>query len=397
LNLIAKVFKSIFGLFLISFFILSCTRTKFSSVSETDLSGISLEANCKIGFVSKNGQCVTDSCTLGEIQNCEDLTGTGKKFCTSTSEGQIFGSCQMTNCKSGYILQNKVCVKTVREVGICSPNSSVVCSENNGSGIKTCNMAGSGYGSCAINACNAGYTLTNGVCTVTPKFCSPNSSVVCSENNGSGIKTCNMAGSGYGSCAINACNAGYTLTNGVCVQNVVIQQKPAARGQVLGSCLYQLGENFLPISSRGVDAKIDPKWPMLSCANDMNVTCAAGFEKISDAPVQMNCSSSPSTNLTNCYWIKYRCIRSAGSMELQNFTKGKSYGHCLQKYNGSFQVTETTDVKWPMLSCDGQGKPTCVSGFKPFKEAPIQMNCSSAPSKFNTDNCYWMSMKCIKQ
>lgn len=40
------------------------------------------------------------------------------------------------------------------------------CSENNGSGIKTCNSSGTGFGACQLNACNNGYTLQGGVCTM---------------------------------------------------------------------------------------------------------------------------------------------------------------------------------------------------------------------------------------
>ncbi len=168
---------------------------------------------------------------------------------------------------------------------------------------------------------------------------------------------------------------------------------PEAQGQILGSCMYQLNSSFAAIT---VPAQNTITWPMLTCDAQLNATCAAGFKVINDAPIQMNCATNSSTDLVNCYWATKRCVRDTGTKDLSAFVRGQSYGGCLAQLNDSFAVTHIDYTAWPMLSCDTSGNSTCASGFQAVKETPVQMNCSTNPSKTNTTNCYWMTTRCLR-
>lgn len=229
-----------------------------------------------------------------------------------------------------------------------------------------------------------------------PTPCIANSVAACSENNGSGTKKCNAQGTDYGTCVLTSCSSGYTLqSNGTCLGRGTTPTKPvaAAQGQILGSCMYSLDGAFKPNSA--VPAA-DITWPMLSCDAQGTATCATGFKAINETPVQMNCSTSPSTDLKNCYWLTKKCVRTTGSNDLANYVKGQVYGGCLTQLNDSFTVKSIDYTAWPMVSCDTAGNTVCAAGFKPIKDAPIQMNCSTTPSKTNTLNCYWLTTRCVK-
>lgn len=240
----------------------------------------------------------------------------------------------------------------------------------------------------------SGQNTTRNPVVHTPVPCIANSTKSCSENNGSGTKKCNAQGTDYNSCVLTSCNSGYTLqSNGTCLSNTTSKPVVAAQGQLLGSCMYQLDGAFKPSVTPTAS---DITWPMLSCDSQGTATCATGFKSISETPVQMNCSTSPSTDLKNCYWLTKKCIRSTGSKELTNFVRGQVYGGCLTQLNDSFSVKTIDYIAWPMVSCDTAGNTVCAAGFKPIKDAPVQMNCSSAPSKTNTLNCYWLTTRCVK-
>ncbi len=167
-----------------------------------------------------------------------------------------------------------------------------------------------------------------------------------------------------------------------------------AKGQVLGSCLYQVNSAFQPYAE--VAAK-DVAWPMLSCNIQGVATCAEGFQVIDETPVQMNCDSNPSANLTNCYWGAKKCVSTTGSIKATDFIRGQSYGGCLTQHSETFAITGIKYVAWPMLTCDASGNTSCEPGFKAVKETPVQMNCSATPSKTNTTNCYFLTTRCVKQ
>ena len=98
---------------------------------------------------------------------------------------------------------------------VCAPFTQRSCAANNGAGTETCNGSGTGYGSCALSSCNAGYYLSGGACL--PQVCSPGSQSSCSIPNGAGSQICNMTGSGYGGCSLVSCDSGYAAVGQSCV------------------------------------------------------------------------------------------------------------------------------------------------------------------------------------
>jgi hypothetical protein len=166
-----------------------------------------------------------------------------------------------------------------------------------------------------------------------------------------------------------------------------------AKGQVMGSCMYQMNSSFAVTTAPTQDSIV---WPMKTCDSAGNAVCDVGFQMINDTPVQMNCSTSPSTQLENCYWGTKRCVSTAGSIKASDFVRGQAYGGCLAQLNEGFQVTGVQGLSWPMLKCDNSGQTQCEPGFKAIKETPVQMNCSNNPSKTNALNCYWMTTRCVK-
>lgn len=184
-----------------------------------------------------------------------------------------------------------------------------------------------------------------------------------------------------------------TLTRTLPTAGSVAKVTPVAQGQILGSCMYQLDSNFVATTT---PSQSDISWPMLTCDAQQRATCAEGFKVINETPVQMNCATNSSTQLTNCYWGTKRCVRITGSTDASNFVRGQSYGGCLAQLNEQFAITGIDYTAWPMLSCTTAGVTTCAAGFKAVKETPVQMNCSTNPSKTNTSNCYWLTTRCAK-
>lgn len=58
----------------------------------------------------------------------------------------------------------------------------------------------------------------------------------CSENNGSGTRTCNAQGTAYGACVLNACNSGFVLDGGLCVVQTVNFKYPVITAGVGLAC-----------------------------------------------------------------------------------------------------------------------------------------------------------------
>ena len=75
-------------------------------------------------------------------------------------------------------------------------------------------------------------------------------------------------------------------------------------GQVYGACLRALNSNFQVTSADSVAA-----YPITSCTTAAEPTCASGFKVVADNPVQMNCSSTPSSTFVPCYYKTQRCMR----------------------------------------------------------------------------------------
>ncbi|MBY0416260.1 MAG: hypothetical protein K2Q18_18950, partial [Bdellovibrionales bacterium] len=90
----------------------------------------------------------------------------------------------------------------------CAPNTKQACAIPNGNGYQICKADGSGYNSCLLESCKAGYFNQNGTCV--PQVCTPKSKATCEPNSSSlGFKTCNDLGSAYGTCTFDSCKEGY--------------------------------------------------------------------------------------------------------------------------------------------------------------------------------------------
>lgn len=165
--------------------------------------------SCKPGYNKDHTpECVANVCNPTTITPC--TSGVGMGFQTCNSQGSAWGSCELNGCQSGYTLTEGVCVTQ-----ICSPNEESVCSFDHGTGTKLCNTDGSSYGACTLVGCNSGYTMINGQCV--QQACVPGSSISCHGESGTGLKTCNSDGQAYGSCVIKECDSEFKLYKGQCV------------------------------------------------------------------------------------------------------------------------------------------------------------------------------------
>jgi hypothetical protein len=156
----------------------------------------------------------TLACTPNTQQSCQTGNGTGSQTCNSS--GSAWGACgNFTSCDSGFNLQNGACVANA-----CTPNTQQSCQTGNGTGSQSCNVDGSAWGVCGnITNCNSGFNLQNGVCVA--NVCNPNAQQSCQAGNGTGSQTCNGSGSAWGACGnIASCNSGYSLYNGACYQSI---------------------------------------------------------------------------------------------------------------------------------------------------------------------------------
>lgn len=168
--------------------------------------------DCQAGYNKDNqtNECVPNTCNPNEITPC--TVGAGSGFKTCNSKGSAFGACVINECQQGYNLKDGVCVAQ-----LCTPGSEAVCDFANGTGIKLCNNDGSGYGTCQLLGCQHGYGLIAGKCA--PNICEPAAATTCQGESGSGYKYCFENGQGYGACKISACDEGFKLRNGQCVRN----------------------------------------------------------------------------------------------------------------------------------------------------------------------------------
>ncbi|MDZ4661650.1 MAG: hypothetical protein SGJ18_08525 [Pseudomonadota bacterium] len=160
---------------------------------------------CQSGYLLKNGVCVVQVCTPGEESVCEFHNGSGLKTCNS--EGLDYGACVLYGCQHGYGAENGRCIEH-----ICTPSSQATCQGESGSGQKYCYENGKGFGPCTLRTCDPGFKLKNGQCVV-EAHCDAGETLACTEQNGSGLRTCNTSSNRLGPCVVNQCNAGYELVN----------------------------------------------------------------------------------------------------------------------------------------------------------------------------------------
>ena len=210
----------------------SCEIQNGLGIQFCSASGVALACqieSCRAGYKLVNGSCLAVSCTANSTTMCSENNGTGNKICNLTGTG--FGNCQLNACNTGYNLLNGLC-----QANACTPNANAICNAGNGMGNQICNSQGTAFGTCMLTSCNAGFNLQNGKCLA--NACTPTSMMSCAENNGSGTKICNSTGTGFGACQINACSAGYNLMNGVCIANSCIPNTNSVCSANNGSGLH---------------------------------------------------------------------------------------------------------------------------------------------------------------
>ncbi|MGE0632680.1 MAG: hypothetical protein AB7O96_09745 [Pseudobdellovibrionaceae bacterium] len=199
-----------------------CTSNETRDCSTTEISGMQTCNNegsawgecvygeCKPGYYrDDNQQCVAHACEPTSVTPCTSGVGVGYKTCNSAGSG--WGICVLNGCEAGYMLQSGVCVAQ-----LCTPDSEIACEFDNGSGTRTCNAQGTDYGSCVVSACKEGYSLAdNGKCK--KNHCQPASPQQCRGESGSGTMYCFQNGQGYDSCVLDQCDQGFKLKHGICV------------------------------------------------------------------------------------------------------------------------------------------------------------------------------------
>lgn len=215
----------------------ACETVEGTGVQTCQSSGqfgaCALEA-CKPGYLMSGNQCLPAACTPATSMMCAEGNGSGQKTCALDGSG--YGACVLNACNAGFDLRDGACVSNT-----CMPNTTMACTERNGSGLRTCDAQGAGYGGCVLNACNPGYALENNSCV---GACTAGTTMVCAENNGSGLATCNSQGTGYGACQLNACNSGYRFESGVCLIMSCVPNQQV-------KCLVPNGEGTATCNAQG--------------------------------------------------------------------------------------------------------------------------------------------------
>lgn len=164
---------------------------------------------CKGGYNNQaGGECVLNTCEPGSVTPCTAGAAVGLKTCTSQGAG--WGACEINGCQQGYTLIDGVCT-----VQVCTPGTESVCEFAYGSGVKICNQNGTDYGACNLLGCQSGYYKENGKCL--EQKCTPSSQDTCVGESGTGVKFCYENGRGHGPCQLTACDPGFKLKGGQCV------------------------------------------------------------------------------------------------------------------------------------------------------------------------------------
>jgi hypothetical protein len=167
--------------------------------------------DCKPGYnKADGGECVPNICEPSTITPCTIGAAVGFKTCNSQGAG--WGVCEINGCQQGYVLKDGVCT-----VQVCTPGQQSVCEFANGSGTKTCNQDGTNYGPCNLVACTRGYSNQEGQCK--EQQCVPSSQDICVGESGTGVMYCYENGMGHGPCNLNKCDEGFKLNAGQCVAN----------------------------------------------------------------------------------------------------------------------------------------------------------------------------------
>lgn len=182
------------------------------------------------------GQCIPESCLNGfSLNNNQCLSNTGPETYTAiyseynplipqnqqSCDGTVVSNRTISSCtrdSDNASVATSFCSDSQSQKTTTSPAGNRSFSISNGSELRYCPL-GSSVQTFISRICDPGFFNNGSACAV--QICAPSSTAACSENNGSGLKTCNAQGSAYNSCEISSCNEGYFfhVETGVCMQN----------------------------------------------------------------------------------------------------------------------------------------------------------------------------------
>jgi len=169
---------------------------------------------CPAGHFMKDKICEKMACKINQTQECRENNGVGIQTCLLDGTG--YGACKIQTCDSAYILKNGNCAPQ-----ICQTGETRYCLKDHQIGQQACTEDKTSYQDCVVLApiqCEEKYYLENGQCL--PQICTPNSTAECSEGNGSGTKTCHQLGSTYLGCVLNVCTSGFVLKDNTCLPQI---------------------------------------------------------------------------------------------------------------------------------------------------------------------------------
>ncbi len=179
-------------------------------------------------------------CAPSSTKACTVSNGSGMQTCNA--EGTAYGSCAAVSCNAGYVLAAGSCQRdpAAYEAIVKKAYQDILKREAEPAGLEywvgqmkmgkteaevrqaiaasleaLCINSGGSMAN-TVCSCPSGKKLEGGVCKDNVTACTPNSKASCTITNGSGQKTCNSAGTAYGSCVAVSCNTGYALNAGSC-------------------------------------------------------------------------------------------------------------------------------------------------------------------------------------
>ena len=163
---------------------------------ETGLWGSCEVSYCKTGYSKSGNSCV------GETRSCKVDNGLGAQSWDNSIGA--YSQCAVVSCSVGFHIENGSCVSDKKT---CSNPSTFI-----KSGSTT--WDGQNYGQCSPSVCEDLYYLTNGSCEYSVKSCS---SQELTTGVSSALKYWNYNLSKFSKCSPTLCSDGYVLTNGVCL------------------------------------------------------------------------------------------------------------------------------------------------------------------------------------
>lgn len=294
---------------------LTCTGSSANCLSCTSgflvVNSSTCVPNCPSGsYATTAGTCL--SCT---IANCQSCTSSG---CTSCASGYVFVavgnqvSCQSSCPASMYLsTSTNTCINCSTSCISCSSsiscsacaNSSVLyqgyCLSSCPSGFinvnQSCASCPSGCKTCtssACTSCSTGLTLSNGTCSLPYNNC----------QNGYYRNTLGGCSQCYTSC--NTCIAGnidncltcfigYTLTNGVCVQNCSI-------------------DSFYSITNSSCQLCTSLFANCVSCTNNSCISCATNYTVL-NGNCSLSCPIGTFLSMSTCLSCPAYCLSCTSS------------------------------------------------------------------------------------